>query len=267
MSQYAAGAGQTARRAAHGPALERAARLGFAASGLVHLLIAYLALQVAWGGGGRAADQSGALAVLAGNPAGAVLLWITALGCAALAVWQAVDAVVDTQGGDGRGVRAAKRGATAAVYALLALSAARFALGSGRSSSSQTRGLTARLLENPGGRVLVVLLGLIVIAVGVYFGHKGMTRGFREDLRSHPGAGVERLAVAGHVAKGAALALVGVLFCVAGVRRSTGPAGGLDSALKTLREAPLGPYLLTAVGLGIAAYGAYCFARARYARL
>ena len=90
---------------------------------------------------------------------------------------------------------------------------------------------------------------------------------FREDLRSHPGVGVERLAVAGHVAKGAALALVGVLFCVAGVRRSTGPAGGLDSALKTLREAPLGPYLLTAVGLGIAAYGAYCFARARYARL
>ena len=267
MSQYATGAGRSARRAAQSPAMERAARTGFAASGLVHLLIAYLALQVAWGGGGREADQSGALAVLAGNPAGAVLLWLTALGCAALALWQAVDAVVDTHGGDGRGLRAAKGGATAVIYAILAVSAARFAVGSGRSSSSQTRGLTARLLENPGGRILVVLVGLVVIGVGVYFAYKGVTHGFRDDLRSHPGTGVERLAVIGHVAKGAALTLVGLLFCVAGIRRSTGPAGGLDSALKTLRDAPLGPYLLTLVGLGIAAYGAYCFARAKYAKL
>jgi type IV secretory pathway VirB2 component (pilin) len=103
--------------------------------------------------------------------------------------------------------------------------------------------------------------------VGVYFGYKGLTRRFREDLRRDPGSGVERLAMAGHVAKGVALALVGLLFCLAGVRRSAGPAGGLDSALKTLRDAPLGPYLLTAVGLGIAAYGVYMFARARYARL
>jgi Domain of Unknown Function (DUF1206) len=267
MSENAARAGRTARQAAHSPALQRTARAGFAASGLVHLLIAYLALRVAWGGGGQEADQSGALAVLAGNPVGAVLLWLTALGCAALALWQVVDAVVDTRGGDGRGVRAAKSIATGAVYGVLAVSAARFALGSGRSSSSQTRGLTGRLLDNPGGRVLVVAVGLVVIAVGVYFGYKGVTRRFREDLRGNPGEGVERLGVVGHIAKGAALALVGLLFCLAGVRRSTAPAGGLDTALKALRDAPLGPYLLTAVGLGIAAYGVYMFARSRYARL
>lgn len=265
--QQAAQVGRSARRAARSPALAQAARAGFAGSGLVHLLIAYLALRVAWTGGGQHADQSGALSVLARNPLGQGVLWLTALGCAALAVWQVLDAVLDGHGGKGRGVRAAKRGATAAVYLVLAVSAARFAVGQGRSSGSQSRGLTARLMDQPGGRVLVVLIGVAIVVVGVYLGYKGVTRGFLDDLRENPGTAVVRLAVVGHVAKGLALVVVGLLFCSAGLRRSPGQAGGLDAALKTLRDAPGGPYLLTVVALGIAAYGVYSFFRARYARL
>jgi hypothetical protein len=267
MTQQAASAGRQARRTAQSRPMQRAARAGFAASGLVHLLVAYLALRVAWTGSGQRADQSGALAVLARNPVGTGLLWLTALSCAALAVWQVADAFLDSRGGDGRALRAVKSCATAAVYVVLAVSAARFATGSGRSSSSQSRALTARLLQNPGGRVLVVLIGVGVIAVGVYLGWKGVKRSFLEDLSRDPSPAVERLAVVGHVAKGVALVVVGGLFCSAGFHRSTRQAGGLDAGLKTLREAPAGPYLLTAVGLGIAAYGLYCFAKARYARL
>jgi hypothetical protein len=268
MSQHqAAQVGRSARRAARSPALARAARAGYAASGLVHLLVAYLALQVAWTGGGEQADQSGALSVLADNGFGKALLWLTALGCAALALWRLADAVLDPRGGKGRAVRAAKGVATAGVYAVLAVSAARFAVGQGRSGSGQSKGLTARLMDQPGGRVLVVLLGLVVVAVGVYHGYKGVTRGFLEDLRENPGPAVVRLAVVGHIAKGVALVVVGLLFCSAGLRSRPGQAGGLDAALKTLRDAPAGPYLLTAVALGIAAYGVYSFARARYARL
>ena len=265
--EQAAQVGRSARRAARSPALAQAARAGFAASGLVHLLVAYLALRVAWTGGGQQADQSGALSVLARNPFGKGVLWLTALGCAALAVWLVLDAVLDSHGGKGRAVRAAKGGATAAVYAVLAVSAARFAVGEGRSSSSQSRGLTARLMDQPGGRVLVVLVGLAIVVVGVYHGYKGVTRGFLDDLRENPGTAVVRLAVVGHVAKGLALVVVGLLFCSAGLRRSPGQAGGLDAALKTLRDAPAGPYLLTAVALGLAAYGVYSIFRAKYARL
>jgi hypothetical protein len=276
MSQeQAAQVGRSARRAARSPALERAARAGFAASGLVHLLVAYLALRVAWSGGGERADQSGALSVLAENPFGQAVLWLTALGCAALALWQVADVVLETRGerdrpgrtAKDRAVRIAKGVGVGAVYTVLAVSAARFAVGEGRSSSSQSKGLTARLLEQPGGRVLVVLVGVVVVVVGGYHCYKGLTRGFLDDLRENPGPAVVRLAVVGHVAKGVALVVVGLLFCLAGVRRSPGEAGGLDTALKTLRDAPAGPYLLTAVALGIAAYGVYMFARARYARL
>ena len=39
-----------------------------------------------------------------------------------------------------------------------------------------------------------------------------------------------------------------------------------DQALQTLTQQPAGPVLLTVVGVGFAAYGLYCFARARYER-
>ena len=60
--------------------------------------------------------------------------------------------------------------------------------------------------------------------------------------------------------------LVGGLFVTAAATRDADEAGGLDQALTTLREQPAGPALLTAIGVGFAAYGLYCIARARYER-
>ena len=96
---------------------------------------------------------------------------------------------------------------------------------------------------------------------------KGVKKGFVKDLVEHPGTLVENLGRAGYVAKGVALAVVGLLFVLAGVRRSAVKATGLDGALKALRDQPLGTTLLTLVALGLIAYGCYSFARARYARL
>lgn len=63
------------------------------------------------------------------------------------------------------------------------------------------------------------------------------------------------LARAGYVAKGVALGVVGVLFMVAAATNDPEEAGGLDAALRSLLELPAGTALLTAVGLGITAYG------------
>src|SRR3954452_13850832 len=78
----------TAGRAGASDALENLARVGLIAYGVVHLLIAWLALQLAWGGGGGSADQSGAMATVASQPFGKGLLWVLAVGLIALAVWQ-----------------------------------------------------------------------------------------------------------------------------------------------------------------------------------
>src|SRR5690242_12832684 len=85
---------QAASEAQDNPALELAARVGFVVSGLLHLLIGWIALQVAFGGsGGKQADQSGALSTLAGNGLGKVLLWLAVAGFLGLALWQLAEAV------------------------------------------------------------------------------------------------------------------------------------------------------------------------------
>ena len=59
--------------------------VGLIAYGVVHILIGWIALQIAWfGGGGEEASQKGALAQIAGGPFGATLLWITVIGLFAL---------------------------------------------------------------------------------------------------------------------------------------------------------------------------------------
>jgi Domain of Unknown Function (DUF1206) len=51
------------------------------------------------------------------------------------------------------------------------------------------------------------------------------------------------------------------------VRNQPGESTGLDGALRTLRDAPLGQWLLTVIALGFACYAVYSFGRARYARV
>ena len=253
-----------ARQAGDNPALVAAARVGFAVNGLLHLVIAWLGIQLAWGGAGGSADQSGALQTLASTALGRMLLWVAVVGFLALAVWQATEAVV----GKPKLRDRAKAVATGILYLFLSFSCLNWARGPGGSSSTQQSvDFTTSLMGKPAGRVLVAVLGLVVVAIGAYFVAKGWRRTFLRDLKGHPGPLAEKLGRVGYVAKGAALVLVGILLLLAGVHGAPGEATGLDGALRTLLHAPYGPVLLTAVSLGLAAYAGYSFARARYARL
>jgi hypothetical protein len=259
-----------AREVSDHPALVAAARAGYAVSGLLHLLIGWIALQVALGGGsgGKSADQSGALQSLAGNDLGRVLLWLAVVGFAGLVLWQVADAAVGHSGSDKEawGGRA-KAVAKGSVYLVLAWSSFQFARGRSSESSEETVDLTAKLMAQPGGRLLVGVVGLVVIGVGAYHAHKGWTKRFLQDLEEHPGTWATRSGRLGYLAKGVALAIVGVLFVAAAVRKRAEEASGLDGALKALRDAPFGPWLLAAVAVGLAAYGLYSFSRAKHAKL
>lgn len=228
---------------------------------MLHLLLGWLAAQVALGTGSGQASQSGALAEVAAQPFGQLLLWVVAAGFALLALWQVTEAFA----GDGAGDRA-KAAGKAVLYAALASTAATFATGGHSSSKGQTRDATASLLDLPGGQLLVAGLGLAVVAVAGYHCWKGWTARFLRDLEEHPGHVAEVAGRVGYVAKGVALAAVGVLFVVAAVQHRSGAAGGLDSGLRSLRDLPLGQVVLLGVALGLAAYGLYGFARARHAR-
>ncbi len=265
-----------ANQAGNSDSLERLARVGLIAYGVVHLLIAWLALQLAWGGGGQSADQSGAMATLRESTFGKPLLWVVAVGLVALAVWQAAEVLRWRSGWSATGKtrttalkKAGKAIVKAVIYATLAVLAIRFATGGGQSSSQEQQQTTAGVFAWPAGRWLVGAAGVILIGVGAYHVYKGVTKRFLKEIDTtecNAGARrlVTRLGQVGFPGKGVALAVVGGLLVFAAITFDPSKARGLDGALHAILELPFGQILLTLVAIGIAAFGAFCFVRARY---
>lgn len=252
--------GAASRANAH-PLVKTGARLGYAASGVLHLVLGWLAVQLAWGSGSGSADQTGALEQLSGNPVGAVLLWFVVVGFVLLGVWQGAEAVIADDAKD-----TVKAAAKAITFLVLAGVAVQVATGSGGGDSEeQTTSITATVMAHPLGRIAVAAVGIGIVAVGVLHVVKGWQRAFLADLRSRPPHTAVVAGRVGYVAKGVALGVVGFLFVAAALQDDPEEAGGMDAALTSLLDLPAGPWVLTVVGVGLACYGAYCFAQARYA--
>lgn len=257
--------------AQHSTLFRLAARIGYVVLGLVHVVIGLIAASIAVGAGGGQADQSGAMEQIADAPFGMVVLWIIVVGLAALGVWQVTEAFLERDpDAKRRWGRRAKEVGTAIAYLAIAGTALVYAIGGRTDSSESTQTLSARLLANPAGVVLLVAVGLLILGIGVAFVVRGARRDFERQLSlpdGKVGSGIRVLGVVGYVAKGIAVAVAGVLFVVAALTHDPEKAGGLDAALRSLAELPFGRVLLWLVGAGLVIYGAYCFARARYARL
>ena len=247
------------------------ARSGYAVLGIVHIVVGAVALSAATGAGGGEADQSGAMSQISRSPGGDVLLWLMAIGLFALTLWQVVQVVL-VRDDDGK-KKWGKRGSEASkgvAYLVLGVSSVVFAAGGHQSSQHSTESFSATMLATPGGAFVIVLVGLITLGIGIGFGVLGLTTKFEKQVRMprQPFDTVVRvIGVAGYVAKGVALAIVGVLFVVAAVTNDARQAGGLDSALKSLRTLPFGEVLLWLAGLGLILYGVYCGIRAVLAKM
>lgn len=272
-SSSRAAASATAGRLARNDTFERFARAGFVMTGIVHLLVGYIAIRLALGGEGGSADQSGAMAELAEKPGGTFVLWVGAVAFVALGLWRLIESAIGSSSKpepDSKKSLAFHRGkafAEAVLYFVFAVSAVAFARGTGKSSGEQNAGITARLMQNTAGTIVLVLGGLVIIGVGGYYLYKGATQRFVKDLDGGAGTVARRLGTAGYLAKGTAVAGIGVLVIVATTRSEPDKASGLDGALKTLGAQPYGVFLLIAAGLGIITYGLYNFVRARHAKM
>lgn len=266
-----AGTAQEAEHAASDlertPGFRMLARTGYAVSGLLHVVIGILAISIGLHGGGRA-DQTGALRSIAHAPGGIVLVWAMIVGLSALGLWQVARSVTAEQRDEKRRWRSRFSAWGQAIgYLALAGIGVSVALGG---SGSQGKSLSAHVLEVPGGVVLLVAVGLAVFCAGVFFVVKGVRRSFLDDLRRPSTAirdVIELVGVAGFVAKGIALGVLGALLVVAAVTADPDKAGGLDQAFQALVRLPFGEVLVVLVGIGFIAYGVYGGFRARYAKL
>ena len=268
-------AGDKAEQVGDSKALEVLARVGLVAYGVVHFLIGWLALQIAWGLSGReSADTSGAMKTLADQPFGQVLLWLVAVGLAALALWQASAVIWGYRNLEGaeRVRKQVTSGANAVVFAALGYSAGAAALGAGSSSAQSQQQATSGVLGWSGGRVIVIVAGLVIIGVGVAAIVKGVRKSFAEEIDTSPLSPTLRTAVArlgqvGYIAKGLALGVVGGLLSYATLTFDPQKVQGLDGAMHTILAQPFGRFLLTAVALGFAAFGLFAILQSRYRRM
>jgi type IV secretory pathway VirB2 component (pilin) len=260
----------TAEQAHASDWLDHAIRAGLVAYGVVHLLIAWLAVQLAFGEKADSASNSGALQYLAEQPLGGVMVWLVAIGMFLLVVWRLLEFAFGYREEDDTKKRWVKRGgslAKAVIYGALGWSAVRTATGSG--SGGGTDSTTAKLMDLPAGQLIVGAVGIGIVVYGGFLVVRGWTEKFREHLDAQGQAGKDGSAYVlfgkiGYIAKGIAIAAVGGLFCYAAVTHEAKKSGGLDQALQRVLELPFGPVLLVAIGIGIAGYGAFCFARARH---
>lgn len=245
------------------------AALGLAALGLVHVVVGWLAINVAWNGTGEEASAAGAFATMADEALGRWLLWACAIGLFGLAIWQLSEAIWGFRDLDGLelfGKRVASVG-KASAYVALGLLAARATAGTGGGGQSE-EGITARLLSQPAGPLLVGAIGVGIAMIATYLLHKGATKKFVRDLDGRNAGGRVGSAVIwfgqiGYIAKAIAYGIVAVLVITAAVRHDPEESGGLDEALATLRDQPYGQWLLTVVALGLVAFGLYAFGWAR----
>jgi len=256
------------------PLLEALARAGFVGYGVVHLLVAWLAWQIAFSGRATDGDQSGALQTLARQPFGRVLVIAVAVGLGAMALWQCLEALVGHRHERGR-ARTTERLMSAArtvVYAYFAFTAVKVVRGAGTSNADSQQALISRWMASPGGRLLVVGLGLALAAVGAGLLWYGATRRFdkhllRDRMTARTRRLVGRLGTAGYVGKGVAYGIAGVLLAAAPVTNDPDKARGLDAALRTLAAQPFGGILLVLVALGLAMFGLFAISEARFRRV
>lgn len=271
---------QTARRVADSPWIDRLARLGFCARGVVYIVVGLIALQIAGGEqeAGDEASKDGALREIVGRSYGRPLLIVLAIGLGGYAVWRATEAAFGKRDEDDERKRTAKRAGSAAKAVLygaflvstLSLIADPNPERSGGNEEESTA--TARVLEVSGGRWLVGAIGVAIIIGSGYVAYRGLAQKFDKRLDTSDMGGVEGrvidvLGTVGMAARGLVFGVAGFLVLKAAIDFDPEQAKGLDGTLKVMAQRTYGQLLLTVTSVGIIAYGLYSFAEARYRQL
>lgn len=233
-------------------------RIGFVARGLLYIAIATLVIR-----SGRSEDPGGALAEL-GQSGGAPLLLALATGFAAYGLWRLADAALDIDGHGpgaiGIGGRLVAAG-SGIVHLILAWQALRLILGASRGSAAGAEEGARTALALPGGPLLLVLVGAILVGAGLF----QLVMAWRCSFCDRLQPAVARHALVrwtgrgGYAARGTIFIVSGVFIVSAGLKSRASEAGGMEEALRWL-DSPID----LAVAAGLLLFGLFSLVEARF---
>jgi hypothetical protein len=270
------------RMAADHPAIIKLGRMGWFAKGAVYVLAGVLAVRLAqqasgWSqtaGGVGEASPTGAINQVARSTGGSLLLVVLAVGMFVYAAWRLLSAFMPG-GTDAKDLVArVGYGVSAIIYSTFGITAVALA----RRPAATTDGnktvtdLTARVMENGAGRWLIGVIGVIALATGVYHLRQGLTQDVTADVDMSAMSGervrwTRRLGVVGEVGRAIAIGLIGYFLLRAAMTFDSAQATGLDGALRRIALHSWGVALVAVVGVGLAAYGAFCLLTFTHQRL
>jgi len=258
------------------PALVLAGRAGYAAKGVVYIVIGALAARAATGPGGRATDSQGALLEIGEGPFGTVALVLIGVGLLGYMAWRLVAAATDAEGKGDKPTSLALRVAQAArgvAYGILGVQAFRMLDGRSGGSGDAAESWSARLLQLPYGRLLVGAVGLGVIG---YAGYQFYRAASAEKVRKHLDLGqagptqatwIVRVGQFGIAARAVIFSIAGIFLIRAALQSDSSEAAGFAESLRAVASAENGTLLFGAVSVGLIAYGIYQIATAWYRRM
>jgi Domain of Unknown Function (DUF1206) len=252
----------------------RLGRVGLGARGVLYVLLAYLAVLVAFGLPNSGADSQGALHTVARQRFGHVLLAGLAAGFGAYALWQLT---IVALGGSARAGSDKKAKRVIALlnglwYSFLCASTVAVSAGSAGSAGNDKAeiDLTGRVMQHSFGRTAVGAVGVGLIVIGAVLAWQALSGQHEFDLNTRSASVrgcVETLAKAGRTARAVIIAAVGVFVVQAAITFKANKAKGLDSTLRSFAHTPIGPWLLVLIASGVLAFGVYSLAAARYAEI
>jgi hypothetical protein len=189
---------------------------------------------------------------------------VVALGLFGFALWRALQSILDADGLGNTWRALAKRSGqliSAGAYVGLGVFAVSLVTGSasGGEEEQAARDWTRWLLA--------VGLGILAAAFGM--AAKAWSASFKQHLSCGPSQAswVVPLGQAGYAARAVVFLIIGGFLLIAAWQSDPGEARGLGGALLILQEQPFGRTLFGLVALGLAAFGAFEFAEARYRRI
>ena len=164
------------------------ARVGLLAKGVSFGIVGGLAVALAAGEGGKATSREGALATIADETGGKILLVLLALGFAAYALWRFSEPFLED--GDDDGVKKYAKWAgwigRGLIYAGLTYGTVELLIdaGANQSQNAKAHKAGAELLSWPAGPWLVAIAGACIAGAGLYNGYRGVARKFKDKWKT-----------------------------------------------------------------------------------